>query len=448
MADNRWGPLWVASGAQLMLVLDVSVVNVALPAIEDDLGMGGDSAQWVASAYVLAFAGGLLIGGRLADVFGLRRVLLWGLLVFVAASAAGGLAETGPVVIAARAVQGVGAAIASPATFTVLTRHYPEGPLRTRAVAVWTAISLVGAGVGNIVSGLLTEFVSWRAVLLINVPLGVLVAAGAVWVIAGEHRNPGSGIDVVGAALATAGLCSVTLAVSQISVMSTVVVAIAAALGLVLLLAFPIQQRHSRFPIVPLTLLGNRTVVVGNALMLVTGACFQVPVWLFLTYLMQRELGYSPLQAGLAFIPLTVVTMAVGVALAPRVMRRYPSGIVIAAGALLAAAGLCWQAWAPHTTYAAALLGPAVVIGLGAGLLNTPLGTVVTSGVRQDDAGAASGLMNTSKQFGGALGLAALAPLTNGFTTYHVAFLAMAAMMAAVAVAAGALPRTPTPAVA
>lgn len=428
-----------------MLVLDVSVVNVALPEIEEDLGMSAGSVQWVASAYVLAFASALLIGGRLADVFGLRRILLVGLLVFVAASVAGGLASTGSVVIAARAIQGIGAAIASPATFTVLTRHYPEGLLGTRAVAVWTAVSLVGAGVGNIVSGLLTEFVSWRAVLLINLPIGLLVAAAALSAITDRHRYAGSGIDVVGAVLATTGLFAVTYSVSRIGNASTWSMVIAAVLGAAALVGFSIQQRNSKFPIVPLSLVTNRTVFIGNALMLVTGACFQVPVWLFLTYLMQRDLGYSPLQAGLAFIPLTLVTMTVGVALAPMVMRRFPPGIVIAVGALIAAAGLCWQAWAPHTDYFAALLGPAIVVGVGSGLLNTPLGTIVTSGVHESDAGAASGLMNTSKQFGGALGLAALAPLTDGFNTYSAAFLTMAAMMAAVALATGLLPRTPSP---
>ncbi|WP_234709343.1 MULTISPECIES: MFS transporter [Mycolicibacterium] len=440
-APGRWMPLAVASAAQLMMVLDVSVVNVAMPALQHDLDVSGAAVQWVASAYTLTFAGALLAGARLADVYGVRAVMLAGLVIFAAASVAGGVATAGPMVIAARAVQGLGAAVVSPATFTVLTRSYPEGALRTRAVAVWTGVSLVGGGLGSVVSGVLTDWLTWRSVLLINVPIGLIVG----W-LAWRHLNAadrlGTGrVDVIGAGLATFGLSAATLAVSGINddrwdvFTAGLGVAAASAAGLA------VQQRRSPQPLLPGPLLRNRTVLSANALTLLTSACFQIPIWLFLTYLMQQTLGYTALQAGLGFVPLTVITMLVGVSVTPRLLTRTTPPILIAAGALIAAAGLCWQAVAPHTSYSAAILAPAILIGIGGGLLNTPLGTAVTTGVAAEHAGAASGLMNTSKQFGGALGLAALAPLTLDYTTYRTAFVAMAAVMLTVAAATPLLHR-------
>ncbi|AFR51446.1 Permease, MFS superfamily (plasmid) [Gordonia sp. KTR9] len=431
----RWAPLWVASAAQLMLVLDVSVVNVALPHIQSDLAIPDGSVQWVASAYALVFAGGLLVGGRLADVFGLRSVFVTGLTVFVLASVVGGLASSAVALIGARALQGVGAAVASPATFTVLTRSYPEGSQRTRAVAVWTAVSLVGGGLGNVVGGFLTDAVSWRAVLLINLPIGCTVIVAALLVLPRREFGRRGRIDVVGATLATVALVGITVAVSEatsaphMAAAATVVTVIAGA-GCVM------QQRHSRTPLVPARLLRNRVVMAGNGLMLLTGICFQAPVWLFLTYLMQRDMGFTPLQAGIGFVPLTVVTMLVGTLVAPRILKRSAPGSVIAAGAAVAAVGFAWQALAPTDSFSTAVLGPAVVIGIGGGLLNTPLGVAVTNGVADADAGGASGVMNTAKQLGGALGLAALTPLTADYTTFTTAFEIMAALMAAVAVTA------------
>lgn len=444
MLDSRWAALWVASAAQLMVVLDVSVVNVALPAVGDDLDMADSVLQWVASGYTLAFAGGLLVGGRLADVYGLRRVFAIGLGVFVAASVVGGLAVSGEMLITARAVQGVGAAIVSPATFTMLTRAYPEGPVRTRAVAVWTGVSLVGGGVGNIVSGVFTEVFTWRAVLLINVPIGLVVVVCVLRVLAGrEDRDTGDRLDIVEAVLATVGLCAITYGVSEIGAGTGWTAGGAIGLGLTALARLVAHQRRSMSPIVPVTLLRNRVVAAGNVLTLLTGACFQVPIWIFLTYLMQRSMGYSPVQAGLGFIPLTLVTMVIGVAVTPRLMSRMPARHLIIGGAVFAAAGLVWQAWASHDSYLTAIAGPAIVIGIGGGLMNTPLATAVTSGIDTADAGAASGLMNTSKQFGGALGLAALGLITSSYTDYRPAFMAMAVCMGVVA-AGAAVALTPT----
>lgn len=440
----RWGPLWVASAAQLMLVLDVSVVNVALPQLQTELAVDGSAVQWVASAYALVFASGLLVGGRAADVFGLRAVFTAGLAVFVVASVVGGLAASAALLIGARAAQGAGAALASPATFTVLTRYYREGPERARAVAVWTAVSLVGGGVGNLVGGLLTDLVSWRAVLLINLPVGAAVCTAALVVIKPQRLGRRPRVDVLGVVMTAGAMLGVTLAVSRAgsSTTSTTVWTVLAAAAVA---AVVVQQRSSAAPLIPARLWRNRTVIGANALTLLTGACFQAPIWLFLTYTMQRDMGFTPTEAGLGFLPLTLVTMLVGVLIAPKVLDRWPPGPVIATAAVIAAGGFTWQALAPTADYLLAIAGPAVVIGVGAGLLNTPLAVAVTSNVADADAGAASGLMNTGKQLGGALGLAALTPVTAGYTSFTTAFSVMATLMVLVAIGATRLtPKQPS----
>ncbi len=432
-----WTPLAVASAGQFMLVLDVSVVNVALPDIQSGLAMADGTVQWVVTGYALTFAGGLLVGGRLTDLWGVRRVFIAGLLLFTAASMVGGLADSAAILIAARAVQGMGAAIASPATLTAITTTYPEGSLRTRAIAVWTAVSLVGGGAGTIVGGLLTDAVSWRAVLLINLPCGaaVIVAARAL---PSGHRHAPARPDAAGAVLITATLLVLTYAVSSASAASAS--AVSAVVAAVVLLGVTIlYQRASPSPLLPRHLWHNASLVRGNLLVLAVGACFQAPIWLFLTYVMQGSLGLSPAQAGLGFVPLTVVTALVGVWAAPALLRHLAPFTVIGAGAAITAAGLFWPACASPTGFVASILGPSVIIGIGGGLLNTPLSIVATSGVDESDAGAASGLLNTAKQLGGALGLAALTPLTHGYNEFGPAFAALGGVMIAVALTATAI---------
>ncbi|WP_273490183.1 MFS transporter [Gordonia otitidis] len=433
MVRVRAAPLVVASTAQLMLVLDVSVVNVAMPALQSELRMSGAGVQWVATAYALVFAGGLLVGGRLADVRGVRATLCGGLAVFVVASAIAGLAGSGAVLVAARAIQGVGAAVASPATLTVLTRTYAEGPERTTAIAVWTAVSLVGGAAGNIIGGALTDLLSWRAIFLVNVPIGILVIAVARHVLDDTTHTP-TRIDVVGAVLITITLCACTLAVAQADGGSVVVASGAAALALVAAGSAAAQQRRSSAPLIPKSLWRNRTVVFANFLTLVTGMCFQAPIWLFLTYVMQTSMGMSALAAGIGFVPMAATMMVVGTMCAPRAMERVSASSLVAFGALVAAAGFCWLAAVSASGgYLTAVLGPSLVIGVGAGVVNTPLTTLTTQGVAPDDSGAASGMMNTAKQFGGALGLAALTPLTAGYSDFTVGFTTMAAAMVVVA---------------
>jgi MFS family permease len=429
--------------AQLTVVLDVSVVNIALPSIQADLALDRVATTWVALAYGLGFAGVLLVGARLADVLGLARVLVWGVAVFTLASAVGGLATEGWVLIGARVAQGLAAAVVSPATFTLLTTAHPEGPARVRAVAVWTAVSLAGGGLGTIAGGVLTDLVSWRAVLLINLPIGAAVALGALVL---RRRTPddrrGGRVSLTGAVLATGGFTCATYALSVAGTPGSAVVSALTATTSVLLFALLVaEQRRTPHRLVPAALLGDRLIVRGNIATALTAVCFQAGLWYFLTYRLQDQFGYTPIQAGLAFLPLTLGMLVVNTWATPRLMRRVPSRALVRAGAALAALGLVWQALADSGPFALTILAPGLVVGAGGGLLNTPLATIVTTGVPPEQAGAASGLMNTGKQFGGAVGLAAATAVAAGTSTDTAAFLLMAAALAAVAVLAPRIPR-------
>ncbi|MES9537335.1 MFS transporter [Actinomadura sp. NPDC000600] len=453
--------LALACAAQFMVVLDVSVVNVALPSIQASLGFAATDLPWVAGAYTLAFAGFLLLGGRLADLYGTRRVLVAGLALFTVPSLIGGLATTPALLIAARAAQGVGAAVLAPATLTVLTTTFPEGPRRTRALAVWTAVSLAGGAAGNLVGGVLTQSLSWRWILLINVPIGAAALALTGRLPAARRRTGRAArLDLPGAATATAGLALLAYGIMQAGPRGwdDPVTAAALAAAALLLAAFAlIETRLARDPLIPPRLFRIRAVSAGNAVMLLAGACFQVPMWYFLTLYMQDVLHYTALETGLGFLPHTLLTMIVGLRATPRLMRRVDDRALVIAGALVAAAGFLWQSRiTADGGYLSAVLGPAVLMSVGGGLLNTPLTATVTSGVTERDAGAASGLMNTAKQVGGALGLAALtaavadhAPTPPSLAdAYGDAFLIMAVMLLAIAAASLALPPRRDPAAA
>lgn len=437
--------LSVVCAAQFMVVLDVTVVNVALPSMRTSLGFTHAGLAWVVNAYALVFAGLLLVGGRLADLFGRKRVFLAGLLVFTLASVVGGLASTPGWLIGARAVQGVGAAVLAPATLTILTTSFAEGPRRTKALAVWTALGLAGGTAGNLIGGVLTEFASWRATLLINLPIGVLALVAAIGVLAPDSA-PRSRVrlDVLGAVLVTCGLAAIAYGFGEAAVWGwsapVTVSALGAGVGVMAVFVY-VETRWARVPLIPLSLLRTRSVAVGNAAMLLAGACLN-PMWFFLTLSMQNVLGYTPMRTGLAFLPHTLVTIAVGTRVTPWLMRRVAARILIVAGALLAAAGFAWQAQlGADSTYLTGILGPALVFSVGAGLLNTPLTAAVTAGVPLADAGAASGLMNTTKQVGAALGLAALITVAAGSAVgYERAFWLMAAVMIGVAGIAVGLP--------
>ncbi|TDD20479.1 MFS transporter [Nonomuraea diastatica] len=428
-----------------MVVLDVSVVNVALPSIQDALAFDPPDLAWVGNAYALVFGGFLLLGGRLADLYGRRRVFAAGLALFTAASLMGGLSTSGGTLIAARAAQGLGAAVLAPVTLTIVTTTFPEGPLRTRAIAVWTAVSLAGGAAGSLIGGALTEYLSWRSILLVNVPIGLVCLAAIRFLGPDAARRGGQRVDLLGAALATSGTVALAYGLGGPPAFTLAGVILA---GLFVV----VETRLARAPLIPPRLVRPRAIWLGNLAMLLAGACLN-PMWYFLTLSMQRVLDYGPLQTGLAFLPHTLLTMLVGLYLTPWLMRRANDRVLVVAGALIGVAGFLWQAAiAPGDSYLTAILGPAILISLGGGLLNTPLTVTVTSGVDSADAGAASGLMNTAKQVGGGLGLAAVIALTGEpsggreataqalAAGYGQAFALIAVVMAVVAVLAGALP--------
>ncbi len=404
-----WAVVLAACAGQFLVVLDVSVVNVALPSMRRDLGLSTVGLQWVLNAYTLTFAGFMLLGGRAGDLFGRKRMFLVGLGVFVAASLAGGLAQDGWELIAARAAQGVGAAVLAPSTLTILTTAFPEGPARTRAIGTWTAVGAGGGAAGGLVGGVLTDALSWRWVLLINVPVGALVlCAAALWLtesrLGGRRR-----LDLPGALLVTGGLGAVAYGIVQTETTGwTSVGALGPLLGGIALLGlFVAVEARTRVPLVPLALFRLRSVSSANVAMFVNGAAMFC-MWYFMSLYMQNVLGYSPLQAGLGFIPQSL-SIVLGSKLAPLIMQRVGARTLAVAGTLVAASGYFWQT-GMHAggDYATTVLGPGVLMALGAGLSATPLAAVATAGAEPRDAGLVSGLVNTSRTMGGALGLAAL----------------------------------------
>jgi EmrB/QacA subfamily drug resistance transporter len=417
--DRRHVPdgvvLTLACVAQFMVVLDVSIVNVALPSIGRDLHYTPSGLQWVVNAYVLTFAGFLLFGGRAADLFGRRRAYLFGLGLFTLASLAGGLAQGPGWLTAARAAQGIGGAFLSPASLTLIVTTFSGQQRRTRAIGAWSAVAGAGGAAGAILGGVLTAELSWRWVLFVNLPIGVITAAVAAVCLTELRRPADDGarprLDVGGAVTITAGLGALVYAIIETGThpwLSARVLS-ALAVAVVLLAAFAvIEQRLATEPLVPFRLFAARSVAGANVMMLLAGAAF-FSMWYFLSLYFQDVLGYSALRAGLAFIPMALAII-IGAQASPRLLPRTGLRPLLAAGMLLAACGFGWLGHVPaHSSYLGHVLGPSCVVALALGLLFTPLASAATTGVPVSQAGLASGVLNTSRQIGGSVGLAALA---------------------------------------
>ncbi|HEX3955700.1 MAG TPA: MFS transporter [Trebonia sp.] len=417
--------LALACVAQFMVVLDVSIVNVALPSVGRDLHYSASGLQWVVNAYVLTFAGLLLFGGRAADLFGRRRAYLFGLGLFTLASLAGGLAQDSAWLTAARAAQGVGGAFLSPASLTIIVTTFSGQQRRTRAIGAWSAVAGAGGAAGAILGGVLTAELSWRWVLFVNLPIGIIAGAVAA-VYLTELRRPAAArprLDVGGAVTITAGLGVLVYAIIETSTHAWLSAGtlVPLAVAVVLLAAFAvIEHRLAAAPLVPFGLLRSRSVAGANLVMLPVGAAF-FSMWYFLSLYFQDVLGYSALRAGLAFIPMAVAII-VGAQASPRLLPKVGLRPLLAAAMLLAAGGFGWLAQVPaHSSYLAHILGPGCVIALALGLLFTPLASAATSGVPVSQAGLASGMLNTSRQVGGSIGLAALATVAVDRTREYLA---------------------------
>ena len=404
--------------AQFMVVLDVSIVNVALPDIGRSLDYSSTGLQWVVNAYVLTFAGFLLLGGRAADLFGRRRVFLAGLGLFTLASLLGGLAQTSAELTAARAAQGFGGAVLSPATLTIIMTTFTEGPKRHRALGAWSAVAGAGGAFGVILGGVLTSYLSWRWVLFVNVPIGVLAAIAASRFLT-ERKRPDAGrdLDIMGAVLVTLGLA---IGVYAIVGTDTHPWGSARTLGLlvlslVLLTGFVYgQARIAKAPLMPLSLFRSRFVTGANVVMLLMGVIF-FSMWYFLSLYLQEVYGDGPLKTGLLFLPMSL-GIIVGAQISARVIGRFGPRALLLVGIVLMIVGFGWLGQASSSGYTAGVLGPTLLITVGVGLCFTPLATAATTGVHWSQAGLASGVLNTSRQIGGSLGLAVLATVASART--------------------------------
>ncbi|UNZ16116.1 MFS transporter [Streptomyces sp. 891-h] len=460
-AVRLWAVVLASSIGQFLVVLDVSVVNVALPSIRTGLSLSSGTLQWVVNAYALTFAGFLLLGGRAADIFGRKPVYLVGLGLFTAASLAGGLAQDAETLIAARAVQGIGAAILAPVTLSLLTSTFPEGPARTRAIATWAAVGTAGGATGGLVGGLLTDLLSWRWVLLINVPVGVLVVAVVLFALHEQHHRAGRrGLDLPGAALVTVGVAALAYGIGRTEShpWGSTEVLVPLAGGLLALGAFVAVEARTAEPLVPLRLFRLRAVAAGNVVTFVamTGA---FAMWYFLSLYMQNVLDYSPVRAGASFLPHTAGVI-VGSKVTPRLMARFGTRTMVAVGGVVTTAGFGWQGLvlSADGTFLGTILGPGVLMATGIGLLMTPLTDAATTGAAAREAGVVAGLVNTSRQIGGALGLSVLGAVSVGATAdgagrpgpeqladgYAAAYLTAAALTAASVLLVGLLPGSGT----
>ncbi|GAA1995852.1 DHA2 family efflux MFS transporter permease subunit [Microbacterium ulmi] len=453
-STRRWVALGILALAQFLVVLDASIVNIALPVLGDQLHMDTAALAWVITAYVLAFGGLLLLGGRLADRYGHRRVFLIGTAGFVAASALAGLSVSSEMLLGARALQGLSAALLAPAALALLTHLFPESRDRAKALGVWGGVAGIGSAAGVLLGGVLTASLGWQSVFFVNVPVGAIVLIAIPLLITRDVPGARSALDVPGAATITGALVA---AVGALSAVEQVGFAHPLAIGLaiaavVLAVAFVSIERRSASPLVPLATFRNRNLTVGNIVMLLVGAGM-VALFFALSVYMQAVLGFDALTTGLTQLPLAGALVVVA-GLAPSIIHRLGTKPTLIASLLVLAAGLVWLSFAPSTAvFALHILGPSLLIGVGMGGAFVTTTHLSVDGVEGGEAGLAGGLVNTSQQIGGALGLAVLstvaavrtsALLEAGATTpdaitggFSWLFLGAAAVTVVAAIAAG-----------
>jgi EmrB/QacA subfamily drug resistance transporter len=404
---------------QFVVVLDAAIVNVALPSIGSALDFSQDNLAWVVNAYTLTFGGFLLLGGRLADLLGRRRMFMYGLVLFSLASLLGGLAQSDIWLIIARGAQGLGAAIISPAALSIVTNTFAEGAERNKALGVWGAVAGSGGAAGVLLGGVLTEYLGWEWVLFVNTPIGIAAALLAPRLLDEsrdevEHRS----FDVVGAVLVTGGLVLLVYALLDApqegwSSTQTIVLGI---VSVVILAGFVVWERGRRAPLVPFSVFRLQTLRGANIVSVLVGMSL-FSMFFFISLYMQQVLGYDALKAGLSYLPLAG-TIIISAGLASALVTRIGFKITLIAGMVLITAGLVWFAQVPpNGSYLSDLLGPMLLAAVGLGFAFVPVTIAAVTGIRPDQAGLASGLVNTSQQVGGALGLAILVAIANSTTS-------------------------------
>jgi EmrB/QacA subfamily drug resistance transporter len=438
--------LLVIATAQLMVVLDATIVNVALPHIQLALGFSGSGLEWVVNAYAITFGGLLLLGGRAGDILGRRRVFVFGLLLFSAASLLGGFATSQWWLLTARAVQGVGGAVIAPTALALITTNFPEGGERNRAFGVYAAMAGAGSAAGLLLGGILTTYLSWRWVLFVNVPIGILVAVAAPRVLSESPRRPGR-FDAAGAVTGSGGVALLVYGLSRaapagingVSHWGDAQVVASLAASAVLLVSFVLIERRSARPLLPMRVLADRN-RSGSYLIMLCIATGLFGLFFFLTLFIQNVLGYSAIRTGIAYLP-----FAVGVVLASAVASQLVSRVgarpLILVGAAAVAGGMFWfSRLTEHAGYVSHLLGPMLVSSLGLGLVFVPLSLVALHNVAEQDSGVASSLLNTGQQVGGAIGLALL-----GTVAWTAVAASARTQVAAAAKAGRPVPRPGTP---
>lgn len=452
MADTRSGAALAAlAGAQFVVTLSTSIVNVALPAVRDGIGLSDSGMSWVVNAYGLAFGALLLPGGRAADLLGRRRVLLAGLSLFTVASAVAGLAPSAWLLISARTAQGIGAAAVAPAALALVMQLFPAGSGRGRALGVWGAVSGAGGAAGVLAGGVLTENLGWPWVFYVS-GCGAALVYAATYALLPATASPGTGerrTDLAGTLAVTLGLIALVYGLTAARSSGWTDPAVVASLlaGAVLLLLFVLVERRHPAPLIPPRLFTAGAVAPANLVMTLLGAVW-VGLFFFLPLYQQQVLGAGPLETGLSQLPLAAANM-LGSSLAPRLARRLGAHVTLAAALVTEAAGLLWLSRvSADGTFLADLLGPTLIVGLGLGMAFVQLTGAAVTGVYPADAGVAGGMANTTRQIGGAIGLAVLGTLAASVTAgtghdhssaealtegYRAAFLASAAVMAAAA---------------
>jgi EmrB/QacA subfamily drug resistance transporter len=417
-ASNKWLALALLAAAQFVVILDASIVNVALPSIGADLNFSQENLSWVVNAYVLVFGGFLLLGGRMADLLGRRRLFMTGLVLFAVASLAGGLSQTEGQLIVARAVQGLGGALLSPAALSLVTVLFEEGSERNKAMGVWGAVAGSGGAVGVLLGGMLTEWAGWEWVLFVNVPVGIAAAALAPRLLP-ESRNEGHRhFDFAGAFSVTAGLSLLvyTLVDANNAGWASTQTLGLGALSLALIAAFYVIERRSKAPLMPFPGIFRMRTITGINVSAVLIAAALFSMFFFISLYMQQVLGFSALEAGLAYLPLAVGIIITAGATAGLV-TRFGFKPVLVAGLVVTAGGLVWFSQvSPDGSYVSDILFPSLLAAVGLGLAFVSMTVAAVSGVEAHEAGLASGLINTSQQIGGALGLAILATIANSRT--------------------------------
>ena len=441
--------LVVIAAAQLMVVLDATIVNVALPHIQDALGFSGSGLEWVVNAYALTFGGLLLLGGRAGDILGRRRVFIAGIILFALASLAGGFATSQAWLLTARAIQGVGGAIVAPTALSLVTTTFPEGPRRNRAMGVYAAMSIGGAAIGLLAGGVLTTYASWRWVFFVNVPIAIVVALLAPRVL-GESRRHSGRFDLPGALTGTTGLAALVYGLSNAATTANgvshwgdtkVIVSLVAAV--VLLTSFLYIESRSKHALMPLRIYSNRDRSAANLIMLCVGTAM-FGMFFFLTIFLQSVWGYSALKTGFAYLPMVVSVMAAA-GISSQLVSRIGAKPILIAGSSVAAIGMFWLSRiTEHSTYTGGLLGPTILTGFGLGMLFMPVTLVALSKVRDADAGLASSLVNTGQQVGGSIGLALLGTVAWTVVANSARSSADAAKAAAARAAAAGHAITPT----